>query len=126
MFGSSIEEDDQRLTVSCNARVVNIKYFPPDQLPMTVVCTKRAVPDPCNPDYLINAHNVHFRRNRTAHIQCRPGLTMQACALSVIAPDFSWLDMNLPDDSGKSNLINLIYPNLITLIANLAIKYVSV
>ncbi|KAL5262228.1 hypothetical protein ACHWQZ_G007820 [Mnemiopsis leidyi] len=73
---------------------------------MTVVCTKRVIPDPCNPDNLIYAQNVYFSRDRTTKIQCRPGLVMQACALSVIAPDFSWLNMDLPDDTGLLPIVN--------------------
>ena len=101
LFGTMIHGDFGNLTAGCTARIVNLKEAPLEELPMMVVCSPRLIPDPCNLETAMQAHHVHFRRSRTASIQCNPGYVMHACALSLIIPDMNSLQMKLHDDTGQ-------------------------
>ena len=68
---------------------------------MSVVCTKRFIPDPCKVDDHIPSINIHFNRSTHASIKCNPGFVMTACSLSVIAPTMADLKMELKDDTGE-------------------------
>ena len=102
LFGKKVNEDFSVLSAGCTARLITLSgQDTPTKLPMTVVCSPRVIPDPCRLESDMQAHHVHFRRNRTASIQCNPGYIMHACSLTVIAPTMDWLKMELPDDTGQ-------------------------
>ena len=102
VFVTKNSEENEELTAGCSTRIVNINDNPLKELPMTVVCSPRAIPDPCKlvKSNSIQAHHVHFMRGSTATVQCNTGFAMKSCALSVIAPNMDLVQMVLNDDTG--------------------------
>ena len=84
----------------CVARINNLGKDPIDEMPMKVACTPYIVPDPCGFEPYMQAYNPIFSRNTTTSLTCPHGYVMQSCALTVIAPDLSYLKLKLPDDTG--------------------------
>ena len=73
---------------------------------MTIICTPSLTADPCAPGAFLPAVNVVFSRNPTTSVICPHGYVMRACALSVIAPDLSYMSMAIPESGNIWNVID--------------------